>query len=384
MPRHLRIGAALALAGSLALALAGCAKKKSVVDPSFTIPEGVFSSELELITYLDQPNSKIRMFDRGSIGKPDLVVVPDTTLFDAIDQITPVRANPAGSVRGLVLNRSAAEGVEIFRSEPNGSVRKIFEFALQPSRRWIDRRSEVYEFVDSDPKRPAGASYYARGLVGGVAGKNSPLSSASRPTLTSLTEIRYAAERWGTALGGSFTAAESTFYMAWSPVSGAQRYVIHVFEYQPRSFTLSQRILSGAPSPVLTTSARDIFLASLPASAGTAYRLGDPGATIYTYRTPRMRTDYYVRISAIDANGQMIGTTTGPNVVTNNDLNRIYVFGLDKTARDHFMDLSSPEVASASPPAYLLFSRGAVWVSPGINPNPTTALSRSRDEALGP
>jgi hypothetical protein len=362
MPRHLRIGAALALAGSLALALAGCAKKKSVVDPSFTIPEGVFSSELELITFLDQPNNKIRMLDRGRLGKADFG--PDTNTTDQIEldpntlapKISAIRASIPGTVHGVILNRSAAEGIEIFRSEANGSVRPIFSFPLQTSRRWVDGRSELYEFTDSDPKRAPGATYFARGLIGGVGGAQSPISNSSRPNGAPITEIRYLAERWGTFPGESNADAESTFYMLWTPVNGASRYLIHVFEYQSRVLSQRERIITGAPAPLMTLAARDIFIASVPATAAmTGYKMGAAGATIYTF-----------------------GTTTGPPIAQTRDLERIYRFPKDESVRDFFTDFTDPEVTSAPRPTYLLYSRGAYWVSPGINPRRETRMERSR------
>ena len=90
--------------------------------------------------------------------------------------------------------------MEVFRTEPNGAVRKIFAFPIQPTRRYLDRHSEIYLFSDPDP--PTGAvSYYARGLIGGVAGANSPISNVSRPTIgMPLTEIRYLALRDGRAV----------------------------------------------------------------------------------------------------------------------------------------------------------------------------------------
>ena len=257
----------------------------------------------------------------------------------------------------MVFNRSAAEGMEIFRTENNGAVRRIFDFAVQVERRWIDGLSEDYQFADLDPTRASNATYYTRGLIGGTAGASSPISNGSRPVAGSITDIRYLAERWGTAAGGRREDAESLFVMAWAPVSGASRYWLHVFQYQTRPLNLTERILTGTPSPILTLGARDIFIATVPASI-TTYKMGDPGATIYTFRTPRLRAEYFVRISAVDANGQLIGMTVGPTITKTADLRQI------PDIRDYFADFTDAEVAGASPPSYLLYSRGAVRVSP--------------------
>ena len=368
MPRNIRflaIGLALA---SLAL---GCATKKSVVDPSYTMPEGVASSELQLVTFFDAPNFKILMKDRGQLGRVDIGTDPNTIdsvmadLDTGAPRITPVQLYSPGTVRGMVFNNTAAEGMDIFRTEGNGAVRRIFDFAVPVDHRWIDGHSELYQFADLDPKRVANATYYSRGLIGGMAGASSPISNGSRPAPGTLTNIRYLAERFGTAAGGTYQAAESTFVMAWSPVAGAARYWIHVFEYQSTPLSLRNRILTGAPSPVSTIGARDVFIASVPASI-TQYRMGAPGAKIYTFRTPRRLAEYYVRISALDVNGQMIGMTLGPQITSTSDLRQI------PDIRDYFADFTDPEVAGTSPPSYLLYSRGAVRVSPG-EPPPTGA-----------
>ena len=85
----------------------------------------------------------------------------------------------------------------------------------------------------------------------------------------------------------------------------------------------------------------------------------------------RMKQEYYVRISALAANGAMIGTTTGPTITRSSDLKQIFLWQ-GELPQDYFSDFSSPEVASATPPAYLLYSRGAVWVSPGADPTKAT------------
>lgn len=362
MPRHLSIGTALALA----VLLSGCGSKKTLVNPAFTTPEGVSSSAMELITFYDMPSYKIRMLDRGQIGQVNLGTGPNVdtlATYPFTDQfaITPIRNYSPGTVRGLVLNRTSAEGIEVFRTEPNGAVRRIFEFSVPVARRWLDGLTESYEFADSDPKRASNATYYVRGLLGGSAGAASPLSNGSRPATTTFTNITYLANRDGTlpvSGGGSPAPAESTFSMRWSAVPGTSRYMIQVFEYQSRALSLEQRVLTGTPAPILSGAARDIFIASVPGTV-TEYKIGAPGATIYTYRTPRMRAEYFVRISALDANGQMIGMTTGPSITQPSDLRLI------SNSRDYFADFADPEVAGASPPAYLLYSRGAVRVSPG-------------------
>lgn len=364
--------AVLALAGLLA---AGCSKKQLTTQASFTVPEGTPSSELQLITFMDAAGNKLRITDRPAISKvnfaPDSSA--DTIQADANGNldITPYRNFSPGTVRGLIINRSPAQGLEVWRTDPNGGARKIFDFALQPTKRYLTTGTDLYEFYDADPSRSAGATYYVRGLIGGTAGANSPLSNPSRPSTAALTTITYQAQRFGTPLNVSdYHQADSLITMAWSPVLGASRYLIQIFRYQSRVLSLEERILSGAPAPLLTGVSHDVFLAAVPGGT-TVYRLGDPGATVYYSEPLRMRQEYYIRISALDASGALIGTTTGPTIAKSSDLKQILLWQGD-TPNDYFSDFSSPEVTSATPPAYLLYARGAIWVSPGANPQKDT------------
>jgi hypothetical protein len=368
MPRKLAATAAvLALAGALA---AGCSKKLTT-DPSITVPEGTPSSQLELVTFTDQSANKIRLTDRPSIAKVNFA--PDSSA-DSIQTdasghplITSYRQFAPGTVRGLVFDRTAAEGMEIWRTDPNGGVRRLFDFALQPTQRILSTATNLYEFYDSDPNRSPNATYYARGLIGGVGSASSPVSNGSRPSTATLVPISYQAQRFGTPLNITDPSqADSNIFMKWTPVPGAARYLIQIFTYKSRVLTLGQRILTGAPAPILTD-AHDVFLASVPGTISQFHLGVDPGATVYVPGTLRMNQEYYIRISALDANGALIGATMGETIQQSSDLKRILLWQ-NEVAQDYFVDFSSPEVANATPPAYLLYSRGAIWVSPGADP----------------
>lgn len=367
------MAAVLALAGVLA---AGCSKKQLTTQASFTVPEGTPSSDLQLITYMDGVGEKIRLTDNGQIAKVNFppALDPDTIQADAAGHllISPYRSFTPGTVRALVINRTGAQGLEVWRTDANGGARKIFDFTLQPTKRYLTSGTDLYEFHDSDPSRSPNATYYVRGLIGGNAGANSPLSNASRPSLSALTSIDYLATRFGTRAGvNDFHLADSLIVMQWSPVAGTDHYLIQIFKYQSRVLSLEERVISGAPAPLLTSVTHDVFLASVPSTL-TEYRLGGPGATIYYQEGLRMRQEYFIRISAIDANGAMIGTTTGPSITSSADLRRIFLWQGD-TPQDFFTDFSTAEVANATPPAYLLYARGAFWVSPGADPTKPTS-----------
>ncbi len=380
MPRNLAAWlAVLALAGLIA----GCSKKL-VTSAAFTAPEGKASSQVEVITWFDAPSTKIRIVDRPPIGQINWSrdSTSDSIAADPVTKqllLIPVPAVPSGAVHGLVFNRTGADEIEIWRTDPNGGVRRLFDFALLPEHRWLDQNTKVYEFTDGDPKRPAGSSYYARGLVGGLGGSTSPLSAPSRPTTSSYPNIRYFAERWGTGAGGFWFQADSNFVMQWSSVPGASRYLIEVFEYGTKTLDLQQRVLTGAPAPLLLNDTHVDYVASVPGGGSTQYKIGDPGATVYTKGALHLRHEYYVRISAIDAGNQMIATTTGVPIAKTTDLLQLYQWPIDQLPKDVFLDFSDAEVSGATPPAYLIYARGAYWVSPGLNPVPQNgSMERSR------
>src|SRR6185295_12911994 len=108
-----------------------------------------------------------------------------------------------------------------------------------------------------------------------------------------------------------------------------------------RILTLEERVLSGAPAPILTGVTHDVFLATVPGGV-TEYRLGTPGATILYTEGLRMRQEYYVRITALDANGAMLGMTTGPTITRTSDLGQIFIWTGTHDPVDYFSDFSSP------------------------------------------
>ena len=356
MPRFIGL-AALAVLAALAT---GCSKKLTV-DGSFTVPEGTPTSTLQLVTQFDYPNAVINVKDRGRVGVPDFV--PDSANADSIildpdtgvPEIEQLQEFTPFTVRGSILNQTSAEGMQMFRSTSNGGVYQFLDFVVPVQKRWLDRFAETYVFVDPDAGRTNGARYYARGLIGGAAGTTSPLSNGSQPLTNTIAEIVYTANRNGTItpISGPPPPAESTFFMQWRTIPGATTYWIDVFQYLPTLIGFEERVFSGAPQVLPPLKSRDIFVASLAATGGTTmtYKLGDPPARIYTFMTPHLHQEYYVRIAAVDAQGQLIGMTTGPTIQQTSDLLLI------PDSRDYFFIFGAG--------TYQMFSRGAVFVVPG-------------------
>jgi len=358
MPRLASL-AAIALLATLA---AGCAKKVTV-DSSFTMPEGTPSPNLLLITQFDYPNAVINVKDRGRIGVPDFSNDPanaDSIILDpdtGAPQIQYLQEFSPATVRGSILNQTSAEGIQMFRSSSSGGVYQFLDFTLNPQKRWLDRLAETYVFSDPDAGRGSGVRYYARGLIGGEAGSTSPLSNGSLPIPGNVAEIVYLANRNGTVTppSGPPPAPESTFTMSWQTVPGATTYWIDVFQYLPTLIGFEERVFSGSPQVFAPYKSRDVFVASLASTGGASmtYKLGDPPAKIYTYRTPHLNQEYFVRIAGINAEGQLVGMTTGPTILQTGDLLKI------QDVRDYFFLFGSG--------TYQMFSRGAVFVSPAPN-----------------
>ncbi len=292
-------GAALLM---VALAASSCSKEKIVVDPTDGL-EGVPSSS-QLVVYPDQA---IKAYILDDAGDPTCSV--DDTLVALLD----LYAVGPGVAHGIIFDYTDANAFEIFRRDGSG-FRPLKDFDLQPVKRWVYGQADAFTFTDPKPQPIPLQEYVGRGVLQGTVTQKSPKTNVGKITGAPSGALSYTAR---TNICGDIPPfgedpPDSLLPMQWSPVPAAAGYWVDVYQFAPGADFLS----SAFPSPVFTGRTVDFFLAYFPASV-TSYKIGDPvpaGGRILTRRTLLNNTDYAVRITAVDANGQLIaypGTSHG-------------------------------------------------------------------------
>ncbi len=79
-----------------------------------------------------------------------------------------------------------------------------------------------------------------------------------------------------------------------------------------------ERQRAAQATPIFLDASRDFFVAYVPAPADS-YKIGAPGATVLTRKTLLNNVEYNVRVSAVDAQGQMVGFLYGDTMTTLRD-----------------------------------------------------------------
>lgn len=310
----------LALAALLIAIAAGCAKKITSVDPSFTTPEGTFSTEARLLIHPDYPTQLFNFTDIAPIG-----VGPEDQLIDVTDRY----AHGPGVLDGIIMDGTTASSYQLLRRQPGGGYAPLKDFTLRPTVRWLESQSEVYEFLDTEPFDGfLPATYLGRGLVSGTITPGSPLTNVGLMNPVSITPIRYSGNRFPT---------DSLFTVSWGPIPGATGYWIQVYQYL--AATPDQKVLSSAPAPLALGQIRDFFIAYVSAP-DTSYKLAGPNGQMFARKTILTGSDYNVRVAAVSGEGNLIGFTFG--------------------------DLDTLRTSTN----YSLYARGAVKVSPSRAPAP--------------
>ncbi len=307
--------AAVAAAATLTLALASCSDRLTTVDPSYTNPEGSLSADAQLVVWAEEPVAVTRYADAGGgpLGPNRAPQCTERLELDLGDPVAGVeefrpQGHPAGSIRTMILDGTPANEYDLLRREINGGYRKVLDFPLRPTRKWLEAGWEAYDHTDPAPSGYEPASYQARGVIGEASSQGSPLTNSGE-TGSPLQDITFTAP---------CLPCDSTFRIQWSPVPGAYRYWVHVYQFLI-SPTPDQLKLSSMPSPVNLVMPRDILVATMDSTV-TSYRLR--GARYYDHPVPagvRVLVErganysqvYYVRISAVNVRGQMIAISRG-------------------------------------------------------------------------
>jgi hypothetical protein len=241
-------------------------------------------------------------------------------LLEPPDEVAVLRGTPEGTIFGQIFDNTNASGYQVYRREPGGGLDRLFDFVVGAAHKWLDTGWEYYTFTDFDTSYGASASYQARGLFDGIATSRSPLTN---PSTTSRNDTI-----WVIDVAADTLPRDSALTIMWSGVRNAAHYIIDVFTLRPDARTLEEQVQWGAPAPVSSGRVRDMYVASVPSDGQIGlhfYRVGEPGPTEFTHHRmfssstnrngDRVHTaisfPWWTRVSAIDAQGRMIGTSLG-------------------------------------------------------------------------
>lgn len=302
--RPVRAAMAVAFLAMVA-GLYSCAPKITKIDASYTMPEGVVTSDASLLLWGDQPTIA------GVYG--DLVPADPDTLDTLITTLRFQRYD-SRTLHGLIIDRTQADAFQLFRRESGGGVRQFANYQATRTRQWLAAQTEAYHFVDPAPSNYSPATYIGRGVVEGVVSPNSPLTNAATPTLAGLINIPVRAVWWNNrdATRGPVFGAPK-IKVKWEIVPGAARYLLQVYEFRGDLRSEEERILSGTPAPIYDGQSSDIYFGYVPGNVNFLY-VGDSTRTdlVTIQQRPMASGSFYVvRVAALDANDRLIGLTLG-------------------------------------------------------------------------
>lgn len=285
----LRRLASLAAVVLVALAPAGCAKKVTNVDATFTAPEGQPSADAQLIIYSDEPITVKGWKD----------VLPDgPDAGDSLFSTQRISVAP-GTMYGTILDGTSASGYQVLRREGNGGYAQLKDYVLSPVARFLESQWELYSFSDSHPAGFSPPTYLGRGVVAGVVTPNSPLTNTGELMSSDITALKYTGEKF---------PADSNFAMSWEAVPNAAAYWIQIYQFTGKD---SAAILKSAQmAPFVLANSRNFFIGRVAAPA-VAYKLGGPGAHVLLKRTMLFAAEYRVRIVAVNERGELIAFSYG-------------------------------------------------------------------------
>lgn len=294
-----------------ALALsAGCEKRPTGFDPNPNAPEGVTSPNARLLAYR---NAALRVLVRDYAS----------ARIDSVAVGAQAFPGPTDMPLLMLLDGTQANTFDLYRRSDAGKFERTADYPLQSVTKFVSAGYEMFFSTDPSPGDFSPPTYLARGLVNGVASHQSPLTNEGRLATPVVQPITY---------NGDLQPLDSLFVVSWVGVPGAVGYWVHIYE---KPIAGGQRLLSSLPSPIAYLTAGDLFLgyrAGNVPGGSVQFRLGDTSLLTLESRNPLLGRDYIVRVSGVDANGQVIAQTPGD---------------LDSLAL-------SPDIAYLAPPSYSL------------------------------
>jgi hypothetical protein len=288
MTRFSRILAAALAVVSLVLA-AGCEQRPTGYDPNPNSPEGVPTAAAQLLAYR---NAGLRVLARDY----------QSANIDSAESFAQAFPGPTTMPLLLLLDGTPANTFELYRINGGGKFERTADYPLQSIFKYVNAGYESFFSTDPSPGTYAPPSYLARGLVNGVASHQSPLSNEGRLTGSGVLPITY---------NGDLQPIDSLFTVSWVGVPGAVGYWVHIYEKPTPG---AQRLESSLPAPIAYITAGDEFIgyrAGNNPGGSVQFKLGDTSLLTLKYIPALLGHDYFVRVTGIDATGQVIAQTPG-------------------------------------------------------------------------
>lgn len=288
MTRYGRILAAATALVSLVLA-AGCEKRPTGYDPNPNTPEGIPAADARLLAYR---NAGLRVVAIDFLPNP----------IDSAESFAYAFPGPASMPLLLLIDGTVANAFELYRRSSGGAFERTADYPLQSVFKYVNAGYETFFSTDPSPSAYAPPSYLARGLVNGVASHGSPLSNEGRLAVPNVLPITY---------NGDLQPLDSLFTVSWVAVPDAVGYWVHIFE---KPIPGGQRVQSALPSPIAYLTAGDEFIgykAGNNPGGSVQFKLGDTSLLTLKYIPALLGHDYYVRVSGVNADGQVIAQTPG-------------------------------------------------------------------------
>lgn len=273
----------------VALAMAGCSKKITAVDPDYTAPEGRREAGAQQIVYPDRPTTVYLL----KIAPSNCEECTDEQV--SVDEVYP--AGP-GVINGMIFDGTPASSYQIMRRELNGGYAPLYDYALNPVQRLTPSGWKLFTWQDVNPSGFDPPTYLGRGIVSGVVTRTTPLTNVGSGQAVDVEEI--------------FLATDSLRAFTYSPVTSAVGYVLQV--YAPRGAYATAFIYNAAPAPFAREDHRDYLVAWLPATQGIVDGSKVDVLTRLAY-IPGAR--YLVRMSAVDSLGRLVGFSYGQPFAVN-------------------------------------------------------------------
>jgi len=282
VPALVRTGFACALALA---ALAGCSKK-TTAPGSRPLPEGSQNGQVLMMGWPEQASIWFTVADPGT---------PETPSDDFVYVLGADYWQSTSGVRSATLDMSQSNQLQAFRVGSDGNVAELFDFFLPPSLRYIGRDMDLYEFEDLTPT--ATPTYTGRGAVNGVVTATSPVSNVIKVTSPITDNLDFTPAPKG-------AANDSVLNVQFSEDPRALFYVLEINSANDilgnGSSYANERRIRGIPAPLQPgTRSLQSFILLMPAGSGpTGFNV-----TLSSHVWPLA---FYIRVTAFDADGQMV------------------------------------------------------------------------------